>query len=241
VDAWFRFEAPVNGYMSATAASWSDRLVFTTLAVPVFAEVGNGVDRQLANHAIVYGQTIGFQLLLDVGVKHAVRRARPYTHNCDPRVEEFRCSQGAEANLSFYSGHSSTAFAAALSGSYLFAAKTDDAWSRRIVWFSELGFAAATAHLRVRAGMHYYSDVIVGTLVGTAFGLAVPYLHGERYRPDASEYGAAAAGFAVGALAPLFVRTTDVRLEWGGREITTLHVGPWIPPGGAGVSVTGLL
>jgi membrane-associated phospholipid phosphatase len=235
---WFGFEEPVQSNMSATAAAWSDRLGLLTVATPVFAEIGGGTDRTLANHGIVYGETLGVQLLLNVGVKHLVRRARPYTHNTDPRVLEFRQGQGNEANLSFYSGHSSTAFAAAMAGSYLFAAKSADPWSRRVVWFSEFGLAASTAHLRVRAGMHYYSDVIVGTLVGAGIGLGIPYLQGERYRPDASEYIAAASGFALGALLPLLVSTDDVRLPWGNTG-AKMQFTPWMPPDGAGVMASG--
>ncbi len=239
IDEWFGFEASVNRNMSATAASLSDRLVLATVVTPAFAEIGSGVDRQLSNHAVVYGETMGIQLLLNVSVKQIARRARPYTHNPDPRVVEFRKGQGGDANLSFYSGHSSAAFAAAVAGSFLFAAKTDDPWSRRIVWFSEMGMAAATAHLRVRAGMHYYSDVIVGTLVGAGLGVAVPYAQGLRYRPRAEEYVAASSGFVIGALLPLFVSTTDVRLPWGNGAGATLQFAPWITPGAAGAITRG--
>jgi membrane-associated phospholipid phosphatase len=238
VDAWFCFEGSVNGNMSATAATWSDRLVFATVAGPAFAEIGSGTDRTLTNHSIVYAETLGVQLALNVTVKHLVRRARPYTHNPNPLVAEFRQQEGGDANLSFYSGHSSAAFAAAVAGSYLFGAKTADPWSRRIIWFSELGLATSTAHLRVRAGMHYYSDVLVGMLVGTGLGIAMPYLHGDRYKPDAGDYAAASAGFVVGALVPLLVATDDVRVPWSDASIS-FRVTPWMPPDGAGAMVSG--
>lgn len=37
--------------------------------------------------------------------------------------------------------------------------------------------AATTASLRVVAGKHFYSDVIVGSAIGTAIGATVPLLH----------------------------------------------------------------
>jgi hypothetical protein len=43
-----------------------------------------------------------------------------------------------------------------------------------------LALASATADLRTRAGMHFYSDVLVGAAVGSGVGIVVPYLHGLR-------------------------------------------------------------
>ena len=46
-----------------------------------------------------------------------------------------------------------------------------------VLWASSLSVASLTAYARVKAGMHYPSDVLVGAAVGTAIGLAVPWLH----------------------------------------------------------------
>ena len=42
------------------------------------------------------------------------------------------------------------------------------------------GLGVGTADLRTRAGMHFYSDVLVGAVVGSAVGVALPYFHGGR-------------------------------------------------------------
>jgi hypothetical protein len=108
-----------------------------------------------------------------------------------------------DAGLSFYSGHAALSFAAAVSGSYLYARRTPDARARALMWGVELGLATATANLRVRAGRHFYSDVLVGALLGSAAGVAVPLLHsepGHRYRPSGADAAAMAAGVSAGAL-----------------------------------------
>jgi hypothetical protein len=70
--------------------------------------------------------------------------------------------------------------------------------------------ASGTAHLRVRAGKHFYSDVVVGALVGTAVGIGIPWLHGSRYSPSVGELGAGGAGLVLGTLLPLLLPVDDL-------------------------------
>ncbi|MGO9308956.1 MAG: phosphatase PAP2 family protein [Spirochaetia bacterium] len=42
---------------------------------------------------------------------------------------------------------------------------------------SEVSLAALTASLRVFSGMHFMTDVIVGAVLGTAIGIALPLIH----------------------------------------------------------------
>lgn len=117
-------------------------------------------------------------------------RERPYGRDCGGIVPEggFDCS-GTGRYRSFFSGHAAYSFAAAsLMCSHhmnldLFANPTADVMSCIVGYLA----AAATASLRVVGDMHYASDVITGSLVGTAIGLGVPWLHyhgGARKRPD---------------------------------------------------------
>lgn len=100
---------------------------------------------------------------------------------------------------SFFSGHASGSFAAAFAGSFLMSERADIE-TRAAIWGSELALAAATANLRARAGKHYYSDILVGALVGAGVGLAVPALHGAHEPPRASDLLAGAAGLVLGVV-----------------------------------------
>jgi len=69
-------------------------------------------------------------------------------------------------------------YASAAALSYTFWRRhPDDALGRGLVLGLSLAAASATGYLRVRAGKHYWSDVVVGALVGGAVGLLVPLLH----------------------------------------------------------------
>ena len=73
------------------------------------------------------------------------------------------------------------------------------------MWASGAFIAVSTSYLRLAADKHYLSDVVTGTVIGTAVGFFIPYLfHGPRAGTDAAPE--ARAGTAPSSLrsAPLF-------------------------------------
>jgi hypothetical protein len=171
-------DSRLEGRYSATAADVSDVLLATDIALPAALMVRHGIDANMRAQVVVYCEALLVSLAIDSLVKPLVGRPRPYTYSYDAGLASE--AQGRDSHLSFYSSHASTAFAASVSGALLFAQSTSDSNARAAVWGTELALAAATADLRTRAGMHFYSDVLVGALVGSAVGLAVPYFHGGR-------------------------------------------------------------
>lgn len=194
---WFPGDAGLRGRHSASADRLSDILIATALMGPAFAKLGQGANLSLANAGLVYGETLSANLVLNAFVKVMFSRPRPYTYG------DFAKALGDEDDgpyVSFYSGHTSTSFAAAIAGSYLFAEQATDRTSRFVLWGTELGLASATAMLRVRAGKHYYSDILVGALAGSAFGVLVPLAHGASHSPETLEYVSGGAGIVAGLL-----------------------------------------
>lgn len=82
-----------------------------------------------------------------------------------------------EAQGSFYSGHSSAAFATAVFTGMWFQKMYPDSRWIPWVWGGSLGVAATVAVLRVAAGKHFPSDIIVGALAGSAISYSVLKLH----------------------------------------------------------------
>jgi len=81
---------------------------------------------------------------------------------------------GTDEHASFYSGHTSAAFAVAVSLATRASLRGDrDAW---VAWAAGLPLAAATGYLRIAADRHYLSDVLAGAGAGTLFGVLVPRL-----------------------------------------------------------------
>jgi membrane-associated phospholipid phosphatase len=109
--------------------------------------------------------------------KFLVGRARPYSIGATPEL----LAQGkdpADANLSFFSGHTSFAFAISTATATVLTLRGYKyAW---LAWAIGMPLAATTAILRLAADKHWASDVLVGMVIGSAVGVGVPLLfHGR--------------------------------------------------------------
>jgi membrane-associated phospholipid phosphatase len=215
---WLSFDEAMRGRLSTAASTASDVTLVTTIFVPLGAELASGVSTSLANTSIIYAEVLAANALLNTIVKYSVLRPRPYNYR-KPPATEYVASQGVDAYLSFYSGHSSTAFASAIAGSYLFSAAHDGSAASPWLWGTEMALATATALWRIRAGKHFYSDVAVGILVGSAIGIGIPLAEGVRYRPTATEMAFAGGGVLLGGL-------TAVLAPFHDDVATALRMGP---------------
>ena len=65
----------------------------------------------------------------------------------------------------------------ATAAAYTWQLRHPEGSSKYVVWGGTMSLAVATAGLRVIGGKHFYSDVLVGGLVGVAVGFVVPALH----------------------------------------------------------------
>uniref|UniRef100_A0A1I8AE17 AcidPPc domain-containing protein n=1 Tax=Steinernema glaseri TaxID=37863 RepID=A0A1I8AE17_9BILA len=132
------------------------------------------------------------QLMVDIA-KYTIGRQRPhFMEVCKPNVGYRNCGTNHtyitdfwctttdtkvihEAQLSFYSGHSSFSFYAAWYTSlYLQARLYRPLYSRLllpVIQFSLFGGAAFVAYSRVSDYKHHWSDVLVGSAMGSAIGI----------------------------------------------------------------------
>lgn len=107
--------------------------------------------------------------------KGTVDRVRPYLFN--PRAPLDEKVEDSSARRSFYSGHTTLAFATAT-----FSAAILSDYYPQTRWASRTGkglllTAVGVGCLRYAAGAHYPTDVLVGAVVGSAIGYLVPRLH----------------------------------------------------------------
>ncbi len=123
---------------------------------------------------LLVAESVALAQLLNQATKFAAGRERPFVHWL-PEDEKTRTSQPSDNNLSFFSGHTTMAFAL-VSSSYTVARERDYRWSGAIL-AAGLPLAASIGYLRMAAGKHYLTDVLLGAAVGTAVGVAVPLLH----------------------------------------------------------------
>lgn len=132
--------------------------------------------------------------------KSAFTRYRPYTYIAANDPEAYDAIQGDEtlrtslqeatedpgSALSFWSGHTALAFTALCASATLLTYKHRDRHPGPLfaMWGGTIGAGAVMAVLRVRSGMHFPTDVLVGAMVGAAIGIVVPALHVNRKLRD---------------------------------------------------------
>lgn len=205
-DELLGVDRPLRGRWGPGAAHVSDVLLVGTIAAPMIVAAAGAIDRgdpQLGARALVYAEAHLLSLALNTWTKRLVGRPRPYTYG--EAGEARRAAAGADAMASFYSGHAAATFTSALAGAILLGARGEPDGLRAALWASGLGLAGATATLRTRAGRHFYSDVLVGALVGGALGVGVPLAHGAGPSIAGTDVLAGALGLAGGvALAALW-------------------------------------
>ncbi|MDF1562532.1 MAG: phosphatase PAP2 family protein [Deltaproteobacteria bacterium] len=106
--------------------------------------------------------------------KWAVRRARPYT--LDPDGDGRLGEQ--DDDLSFFSGHTSSTAGWTFAAVRILDLSHDwPAWMRGVGYGGAVLLTASMATMRVMAGKHWPTDVLVGAFVGGALGWVVPELH----------------------------------------------------------------
>lgn len=238
------FDERVRLNFSPRAAAVSDGLFLASLATPALYLMGSTIDDADGDKLILYGQSLAVNTLLVGVMKRLVQRPRPYLYATDPAAVRYAKAQGEDAYLSFYSGHAALTFGAAVTGAYLLGASGASRYARALAWGGGMMLASATANLRVRAGKHFYSDVLIGGLVGIGVGYLVPALHadGDPYIPEARELAIGAAGivggFLISSLLPLERRGTEVDAGRSGL-VKNLSLQPMPVAGGFGFALGG--
>ena len=160
----------VIGNHSAFMDTASDVTEVIAVAAPLlFDALDVGLGPVFLEDATVYAEALAASEAVTTLTKYAVRRPRPRTYSGDP--ESLRDAAGY---LSFYSGHTSLV-STAMSAS---AVTLEKRRGQRVwPWVVAVAVGATVAAQRVAAGQHFYTDVAVGFLAGTATGIAVPLLH----------------------------------------------------------------
>lgn len=146
--------------------------------------------KELAVDLLIVLQAAALSELTDQAAKFSFARERPFVHAATPE-ERARLPGRDDHNVSFYSGHSAGTFSLAVAAGTV--ASMRGYRLAPLVWGLGLPVAGTTAYLRVAGDKHYLTDVLVGALVGAAFGALVPLVFHPRVDPATSS-GAIAPG-----------------------------------------------
>lgn len=134
----------------------------------------------LGEDALIIGEAVLLSTFTNQAVKYSLGRVRPYAHAAWQRRSQ-PAGLPVDDHLSFYSGHTSYAFSLVVATGMV--AELRGYARRSLVWAVGLPLATAVGLLRVAGDKHFLTDVLVGMVAGSAFGVAVPLLFHGRQRP----------------------------------------------------------
>ncbi|RLC49472.1 MAG: hypothetical protein DRZ79_05935 [Candidatus Cloacimonadota bacterium] len=153
----------INSY-SKKLKKWSDYSVYLTLASSTILVYD---DNDFKDNLIVFGEILLTQSAICKWTKTFSRRFRPFVYDEDISQD---MKKRRNARHSFYSMHSSTAFAAATFGYYYYQNNYGNNLYMALFLFSS---ASLTSYLRVKSENHFPSDVIVGAIAGSSISYLI--------------------------------------------------------------------
>lgn len=169
------FDRWATNFASPKVSRASDYLVAACIAAPIgllFADSKIGGEWQMVS--TMYVETALLATFLPSFGKGPARRIRPYLYNPDAPLE---LQQDVEANRSFFSGHTTWAFASMTFLATVYSDFYPNSEHKSTVWIVSMSAASAVGLLRVFSGAHFPTDVLVGAVVGSAVGYGIPALH----------------------------------------------------------------
>jgi membrane-associated phospholipid phosphatase len=165
------FDRGVIGNNNQFLNSLSDVSVGIAVVTPALLDALDvGLNSVLVEDLTVYVETLTVSGALTTLAKYTVQRPLPRVYaGQDPEL-----ASEPGGYRSFYSGHASTTFSALTAASLTYNLRhPSSAWP----WVITGVYGASVAAERVAAGRHFYTDVIVGALAGSAVGYVIPWLH----------------------------------------------------------------
>ncbi len=162
------------GQLSFKSDEFTDKLLLTSFASPFFLLLDKTGRDNFNDMALIVFQGAMLNSALINLTKVTAKRARPYNYNPDAPLDiKLRKS----SRYSFYSGHVATTAYFSFTTAQLYSDLHPQSNLRPYVWAAATLLPAAVAYGRMRAGKHFFTDVLIGFAAGTAIALTVPALH----------------------------------------------------------------
>lgn len=192
------WDKPVAGRYSETADFMSDigsLLAVAPLAIGGWAvHTGNSDKQEFWTFTLMFTQALLFQSGINLAFRSMELWPRPYIFATDKKGQKKAEEAKPEAYGSFFSGHASAAFTVAVFTSEWFDQTHPNSSATRIVRALAFSLAGFESALRVAAGKHYPTDVIVGALVGTGISYGILEMHKKRNQMYSLWVGPGTAG-----------------------------------------------
>ena len=152
----------------------TDVTVATLVITPIVVMAADEGLANMLNDLVVVAETQLIASAFASLTSAAVRRPRPYMYS---EAAPLADRQQADGALSFFSGHTTNAFAASLVLYSTLKRRHPDSPAAYFALGGTVAAASVVGAGRILAGNHFPTDVLTGALVGSSMGILVPALH----------------------------------------------------------------
>ncbi|RYE19651.1 MAG: phosphatase PAP2 family protein, partial [Sphingobacteriales bacterium] len=159
---------------SEKAKNASDKFFYGSMPAPLLLLLDKKMRKDAGKIGLLYLEAMAITGTIYTASSMALSRFRPYAYN--PNVE-MGTRRGGGARNSFPAGHpglvaTSTFFMAKVYSDY-----HPEMKNKWILYTVAGGASLATGILRIKAGQHFPTDVMVGIPIGVLSGILVPHFH----------------------------------------------------------------
>lgn len=173
----FGIDRPATYQHSLSSKKWSDYALRSSFVMPFSMLAGERSRKDFGRAGLITLETILLNTALTDVAKVLARRTRPLAYNESYGMHE---KMMKNTRTSFFSGHTSSVAAMYFLTAKLYSDYYPDSKIKPVIWTIAVLVPATTGYLRIKAGKHYFTDVLAGFVVGAAVGLLVPELHRVR-------------------------------------------------------------
>ena len=159
---------------SESASNLSDILIYTCLTSPFLLLFSSAIRNDFSVVYGMYGESLLFGISLPFYGKAGIQRIRPYAYNSEVPLDKKLIP---DTKKSFFSGHTSGAFTSVVFLSTIYGSYYPDSKWKPYIWTGSILIASTVGYLRIAAGSHFLTDVVVGAIVGATAGYIIPKIH----------------------------------------------------------------
>lgn len=163
---------------SKAAGIASDVFQYTAMLSPAFLFIDKEIRKDWKTVLPIWIQTYAMTSVFTFFTKEMVQRKRPYVYSDNGNGNKY----ARNATASFFSGHTSITAASTFFIAMVYADYHPQSRWKPLVWTGAAMLPALTALTRVKAGKHYWTDVITGYAVGALIGTLTPYIHRRHFK-----------------------------------------------------------
>ncbi|OQP50439.1 hypothetical protein A4H97_00945 [Niastella yeongjuensis] len=151
---------------------------YASMPMPIAFLFDKNMRKDFAKLSFLYLEAMSITGILYTGSTYFTNRYRPYVYSEETPLD-YRTRGGGKN--SFYAGHVALVATSTFFYAQVYADYHPDSKAKWVFYGLATAATGYTAYMRHRGGLHFPSDILLGTLQGTLTGLLVPRLHRTKW------------------------------------------------------------